>query len=305
MTAILQLHIFSWFDRNTIRHLRIPFSLLLMPVYMFALSQADQFIWPDAVAGFLILHFLLFPSTNGYNSYEDRDSSSIGGLKYPPRVSRNLFKVTLVMDFLAIGSGFWISFPFVMMTTLFIVMSRVYSFRQIRLKKYPVSAFIIVFIFQGGFVYLMASESITHVFKNHSFSYNHLICMLISSFFMGSMYPLTQIYQHESDRKDGIVSISAKLGYFGTFVFSGVLFALGTGLMCYYFLNIHQAGAILLFAIFIIPVVLRMAKWFNGVKSNPLNADYDHTMQMNRWSAWSMNLFFITLFVINITANYS
>jgi 1,4-dihydroxy-2-naphthoate polyprenyltransferase len=292
---------FSWLDINTIRHLRIPFSLLLMPVYLFALSQADVIIWKNAFTGFLILHILLFPSTNGYNSYQDRDTSSIGGLKHPPVVTRNLFKVTLVMDFLAMLAGMLISVPFMIMIAIFVLMSRLYSYRQIRLKKYPVTAFIIVFIFQGGFVYLMATEAVMHVFRNHAFTLNHLICMMISSFFMGSMYPLTQIYQHESDRSDGIISLSAKLGYLGTFLFSGILFGLGTGLMIYYFLKIHQPVAILLFLVLICPVALRMAYWFKRVQSDPSYADYDHTMQMNRWSAISMNLFFTTLFVMNVT----
>ncbi len=301
MAVIQRFPGFSWLDINTIRHLRFPFSLLLMPVYLFALSQADIIIWKDAFTGFLILHILIFPSTNGYNSYEDRDISSIGGLKYPPQVTRNLFKVTLAMDFLALFAGLLVSVSFMIMAAIFILMSRLYSYRQIRLKKYPVTAFIIVFIFQGGFVYLMATEAIMHVFRNHAFSVNQLMCMMISSFFMGSMYPLTQIYQHESDRSDGIISLSAKLGYSGTFLFSAILFGLGMGLMVYYFLKIHQPVAIVLFSVFISPVTIQMAHWFKKVQADPLCADYDHTMQMNRWSAISMNLFFATLFVVNIT----
>jgi hypothetical protein len=43
--------------------------------------------------------------------------------------------------------------------------------------------------------------------------------MSVASLFIGSVYPLTQIYQHEADKKDGVTTISYKLGYVGTFFF--------------------------------------------------------------------------------------
>jgi 1,4-dihydroxy-2-naphthoate octaprenyltransferase len=240
-----------------------------------------------------------------YSNYKDLDFNAYFETINDYKIKSILNKEKLdTMDFLALFAGLFVSVPFMIMAAIFILMSRLYSYRQIRLKKYPVTAFFIVFIFQGGFVYLMAMESIMHIFKVQAFSINHLICMMISSFFMGSMYPLTQIYQHESDRRDGIISLSAKLGYSGTFLFSGILFGLATSLLVYYFLKIHQPVAILLFSMFITPVALRMAHWFKRVRIDPLCADYDHTMQMNRSSAISMNLFFSTLVVMNITMNY-
>lgn len=86
-----KLNIISWFDKNTVKHLRIPFSYHLMPVFLFALSQALDVDLLNACIAFLILHLLIYPSSNGYNSYQDKDETSIGGLKNPPKVSINLF----------------------------------------------------------------------------------------------------------------------------------------------------------------------------------------------------------------------
>jgi 1,4-dihydroxy-2-naphthoate octaprenyltransferase len=55
--------------------------------------------------------------------------------------------------------------------------------------------------------------------------------MDVASLFIGSVYPLTQIYQHEADKKDGVTSLSYKLGYSGTFVFSGIWFSIATVLL--------------------------------------------------------------------------
>ncbi len=58
--------------------------------------------------------------------------------------------------------------------------------------------------------------------------------MLLSSLFLGSAYPLTQIYQHEADKKDGVISLSYKLGYKGTFFFSSILFTMASIFLFYY-----------------------------------------------------------------------
>jgi len=68
---------------STIKLLRIPFSFFLSPIYFFALAQVPQINWFNAVLIFLIIHFLIYPASNGYNSYMDRDTESIGGLEKP------------------------------------------------------------------------------------------------------------------------------------------------------------------------------------------------------------------------------
>src|ERR1035437_1166467 len=95
--------------RSTVQLLRFHFSFFLMPVYWFALSQVVSKNWGSAVLIFMILHFLVYPASNGYNSYMDRDEGSIGGLKNPPQPERQLFQITLFMDLAAIGLSFFIS----------------------------------------------------------------------------------------------------------------------------------------------------------------------------------------------------
>ena len=49
--------------------------------------------------------------------------------------------------------------------------------------------------------------------------------LLACSLQIAGVYPLTQIYQHEQDLADGVTTISYKLGYKGTFIFSAIMFA--------------------------------------------------------------------------------
>lgn len=292
------LPIFSWFDKSTVRHLRFPFSFFLLPVFLFALSQSTATNWQTTVVAFVILHLLIFPSSNGYNSYQDRDETSIGGLKYPPKVSINLYYVTLLFDIVGVLAALTVSVYFSLLVLIFILMSRAYSYRKLRLKKYPVTGFLTVFIFQGAFVYLMAFGAITD-FRVELLTINNLICMMVSSLFIGSMYPLTQIYQHEADKKDGVISISYKLGYKGTFVFSGILFFIGTIFLYYYFNLKNQDVALLLFLIFMLPVMLKLSIWFSKVRTDKEHANYENTMSMNILTSAIMNLFFVLLILNN------
>ncbi|MDB5281229.1 MAG: 1,4-dihydroxy-2-naphthoate octaprenyltransferase, partial [Bacteroidota bacterium] len=72
------------FDRDTIIHLRIPFSLFLFPVFCFAVSQSPEINWVNTLVIFVALHFFIYPGSNVYNSYMDEDKGSIGGLEKPP-----------------------------------------------------------------------------------------------------------------------------------------------------------------------------------------------------------------------------
>jgi len=97
-----------------------------MPVYWFAVSQVNNIIWKDAILIFIILHLLVYPSSNGYNSYMDRDTGSIGGLKSPLRPTKQLFYVSVVMDIIAVALSFYITWIFATGILLYILASRAY-----------------------------------------------------------------------------------------------------------------------------------------------------------------------------------
>ena len=242
---------------------------------------------------------MLYPSSNGYNSYQDRDETSIGGLKYPPKISKNLFKATLLLDILAVIASLLVSIWFSLFSLIFILVSRSYSSRRIRLKKYPIIGFITVFIFQGAFVYLMAASAISNFSFEYYFTLTNIICMCVASLFIGSIYPLTQIYQHEADKKDGVISLSYKLGYRGTFIFSSTLFTIASLLLFYYFGLKHQKAVFVIFLIIMLPVIVKLLFWFNEVRKDTQNANFENTMSMNLLTSICMNIYFVILILNN------
>jgi 1,4-dihydroxy-2-naphthoate octaprenyltransferase len=125
----------SMLHRSTLQLLRFHFSFFLLPVYLFALSQAPRIDTWNAVLVFIILHLLVYPSSNGYNSYMDRDETPIGGLETPLQPTRQLFLVSVIMDAAAVLLSFLISVSFALGIMLYILASRAYSYRGIRLKN--------------------------------------------------------------------------------------------------------------------------------------------------------------------------
>jgi 1,4-dihydroxy-2-naphthoate polyprenyltransferase len=289
-------------QKSTITLLRIPFSFFLMPVFFFALSQVPEINYQKAILIFIILHFIMYPASNGYNSYMDNDEESIGMLEKPPKPTRQLFYLTAVLDIMAVVLSLFVNFIFAFCIIANILASRAYSYRGIRLKKYPVTGFLTVIIFQGAITYFMVyyGSGFFLPTADSRLPINiPLHGMLISSLLFGGFYPLTQIYQHEQDSRDGVQTISYKLGINGTFVFSGIMYALAELVLFIYFNNRQQLEHFAILQIFFIPVLVYFIYWWKKVAGNRANANFHFSFRMNIVAALCTNTAFILLYFLN------
>ncbi len=276
---------------STIQLLRFHFSFFLMPVYWFALSQTKDISTSQSIMVFVILHLLLYPASNGYNSYMDNDTESIGGIKNPKPPTRQLFYVTLILDCLALLCSFFISLYFVFGVAAFIAASRAYSFRGIRLKKYAIGGYLTVIIFQGALVFFL----VMHGCSSQKLLNVPLIGMVAASLLVGGFYPLTQIYQHMQDKEDGVFTLSYKLGYTGTFVFTMLLYALSMTTLAIYLAQNGSFSNFLVMQIFLVPVLVYFFWWFYKVYYNKAEANFVNTMRMNILASVCTNAAFIFL----------
>jgi 1,4-dihydroxy-2-naphthoate octaprenyltransferase len=278
---------------STIKLLRIPFSFFLSPVYFFALSRVQHIHWGKAALIFFILHFLIYPASNGYNSYMDRDTESIGGIEKPPLPSRQLFLITIVLDTAAILLSVLISPLFAGVMLLYIGASKAYSYRGIRLKRFPILGYLIVIIFQGALTFWL-------VWQGSNFN-NTLLApwqgMVICALLIGAFYPLTQVYQHRQDFKDGVISISYKLGYTGTFVLCAILYFFAMLFMAQLFIMKYEWNKLLVVSIFFIPILVYFIRWFLQVRKNNKAASFKNTMLMNWLASTCTNSAFIILLI--------
>ncbi len=279
---------------STIQLLRIKFSFFLMPIYLFALSQINYInIW-KAILVFIILHFFIYPASNGYNCYMDKDTESIGCVEKPLPATNQLYYACIFLDIAGLLSGLLISNLFTLMLLLYILASKSYSYSGIRLKKFPLLSYIIAIVFQGGIVYLMVHISCS-MRQNNYFTF---LPMIASTLFVGSFYPLTQIYQHRQDTISNIKTISLMLGYRGTFLLSFFMSFTAMLLTAYYFASNLELDRFLVLLVCMFPSVFFLSRWYIKVRKNTEEANYKNSMKMNWIAATGSNLAFIIILII-------
>ncbi len=291
-------HKINWvLQRSSIQLLRFPFSVFLMPVYWFALSVPRQVKPGNAILVFFILHLLVYPSSNGYNSYMDRDTTPIGGVARPLQPTMQLLYITWVMDGVAILLSIFVSVFFAAGIACYILFSHLYSYRGIRLKQYPVTGYLTVILNQGALVFCLVYYFCANTVQPLQWQLPAAAALLI-----GGFYPITQVYQHAADARDHVKTISMLLGIRGTFLFCAGLYMLAFALLLHYFIHVHQLGKFLLLQLFFIPVIIFFLQWTSRVWRDSTKADFTHTMRMNLLASTCTNLAFIFLFILQQTS---
>jgi 1,4-dihydroxy-2-naphthoate octaprenyltransferase len=289
--------------KSTFLHLRIPFSFFLLPVFLFAWAVAPNVEVSNFWIAFVVIHIFLYPASNAYNSYFDKDESSIGGLKHPPKVSKELYYYSILFDVVAVVVG-WIAINWQFGLMLFIAgwVSRAYSHPSVRLKKMPWGSWWIAGFFQGYFTFLMSYVALhdTDIWSTFN-PFLQIPACLSTAMLMGS-YPMTQIYQHEEDAKRGDITLSLKLGILGTFHFTALAFSISTAGFFLYFYYYFGLGVSITHLGFLSPVLLFFGYWYLKVRRDRRFADFEHTMRLNLVSSVMLNLFFVSLGMFFATA---
>jgi 1,4-dihydroxy-2-naphthoate octaprenyltransferase len=284
-------------QRATWLHLRIPFSFFLMPIFLFSWSIAGPLVdWPKALLAFLAIHLFIYPASNGFNSYYDKDERSIGGLRNPPPVSRELLWASLAFDLAGVLLGWLVSGPFALALVVYGLVSKAYSHPAVRLKKYPLLSLFTIAVFQGGFTFLASFHAITGAGWAQLGATQVLFPAVASSVMLLGSYPMTQIYQHEEDAKRGDHTFSRLLGIQGTFVYTALVFGASVLGFFYYYTAFYSLHDAVMFGVALAPVLLFFLHWFKLVRQSPAHANYKNTMRLNASSAVCLSLFYMIFY---------
>lgn len=279
-------------SRSAILHMRFAFSFFLLPVFLFAYSQAPQVVPLNAILTFIIWHLLVYPASNGYNSYFDKDEGSIALIEHPPIVDKSLYYFSISMDIVAIMLAAIVSWSLFIAVLMYGLFSKLYSHPSIRLKKFPLISFLIVFVFQGACVYWSSYAAISGLDIFTRWNINFVIAGLICSFLIGATYPLTQVYQHNEDRKRGDKTLSIVLGIIGSFWFSAIFFLISMFLLLLYWYRLENMNNFWLFLVFVIPVIIFFFNWFQKVYRDPEEANFKNMSRMTLLSGGMMVVYF-------------
>ncbi|MEW6096596.1 MAG: prenyltransferase [bacterium] len=176
----------------------------------------------DLLIGLVLWVVLLNGGTLALNSAFDKDEGDIGYLNNPPEVPKylSLFSITLMIIGLILSYFFTLRF-FVAYLVCFIL-SILYSCPPIRLKAVPGFDLLINSLGYGAFT-LYGGWAVVNK------ELNATIIIILSSFFLlfAGLYPLTQIYQYEEDKRHGDRTFTVLLGEKRVLLFSIISITMG------------------------------------------------------------------------------
>jgi 4-hydroxybenzoate polyprenyltransferase len=199
-------------------HLRLPFQLLLAPVFLWGWllagdAEADSapgLGWTFLLA-FVAFHVFLYGGATAFNSYYDRDEGPVGGLERPPAVVPELLPFALAAKAIGWGVAALVNWPFFLAYGGFLGLSLAYSHPLIRLKARPIPSLLAVGIGQGVLAFLGGWAARRGEVASALGPVGVVGAVAATLLVLGS-YPLTQVYQVEEDRARGDRSLAVAWG---------------------------------------------------------------------------------------------
>ena len=151
---------------------------------------------------------------------------------------------------------------------------------------------------QGTGVFLISYQAINQAGIAELLDWKVLGASVLAGILLLGAYPMTQVYQHEEDRKHGDLTVSMLLGIRGTFVFCSLFQAVAAAGFTAYFWLIDGPMKGLLYLVCLAPMLVYFIRWQRMVARDPGKADFRMTMGQNFITSLSLNLFFLlALFV--------
>ena len=280
--------------RSTLIHLRLPFFFFLMPIWLAALAALPRagIDWAMAFQLFFVFHFLLYPASNGFNSYFDRDEGPIGGIAKPPEVHRSLLATCLCLDALGLAWAFMAGPLFGLATLVYGTGSKLYSWDRIRIKRRPILGWLMTGFGQGAFTLLSMAIVAGGGLGVLGRAPVLWAAGLITAFLLG-VYPLTQIYQHEEDARRGDLTISRLVGIRGTFVLAAACLGLASLGFVPWIAGMSGPLWATSFLLANLPALGYFLAWARRATRDPQAANFRSTTTMSLLASGLMNAWFI------------
>ena len=213
-----------------LQHLRLPFQLLLAPIFLLGawLSGAHR-SWPILLA-FLAVHGGIYGGMTAFNSYYDRDQGPIGFMKRVRPAPRPVRDLAIGIQLVAVGVLAAISPPAAACALLLVAMGIAYSHPRWRWKGNLGLSLAAVGIGQGILAFLIG-YLITPGGATGATSVRALIPATGAALVTLGLYPITQAYQVDEDRARGDRTLPVVIGWRRALWFSAVVVPLGGALI--------------------------------------------------------------------------
>jgi len=202
---------FAFLRHPFVRHLRLPFNLLLSPVYLWGVLLGGGRLEEAGVwLGYLAVHLFLYGGTTAFNSYYDRDEGPVGGMLEPPAVTAGLLPFSLIVQALGLPLALAVGWRFALAWLLLFLIFTAYSHPAVRLKARPIGALAAIALGQGAVGFALGWLAAAPAAR--LLSAEGLRGMLSTALVIVGLYVVTQSYQTLEDRRRGDRTLSVMLG---------------------------------------------------------------------------------------------
>jgi 4-hydroxybenzoate polyprenyltransferase len=294
--------------RHAIIHLRLAFSLVLTPLFVWGIYLAlpspasAPLPWLHILLCYLVIHVPLYGGMNAFNSYYDRDEGPIGALANPPPVDRAVLYAGLVCKVVALAAGLWLDLRFGLLIGVAILFSVLYSHPRWRWKERPVYAGAAIFVLQGLMGVLWGYTAATWtpgaapaLINIWPAGWVATIGVLGAATWTLGFYPLTGAYQIATDGPRGVRTLSVALGVQGCFLFAAIVTLLG-GLGVWVALLARGAyPATLASAVYIAGAALYIWRWYQRFGDGTPHENQRALMRLSYANGAVFTLIFLAL----------
>jgi 4-hydroxybenzoate polyprenyltransferase len=243
-------------------HLRLKYNFFILsaPYLLGAVYNGVENI-NVFILNFMVVHTFLYGGVNSYNSYFDNDDGPIGGLEKPPKMNKKMYFLSWLIQFVGLIISFQLGLIYILLYILAMILSWLYSGPKFRCKVRPILGLII------SSVGLCSVSTIMGFIAagGESFSLNLILGTLGNSLIILSMYPFSQVYQIEEDKKKGDNTFTVRYGVEGVRRMFNLFFIPGIFMVSYSILFIPYVPVLfMIIGIFAYLFIRKNIKNLNG-----------------------------------------
>jgi len=267
-------------------HLRLHYQFFILSGgYLLGGYLSDGMNAAQFWVQFLNVHILLFGGATAYNSWWDKDEGAIGGLKHPPKMKKWMHPISLL---LMVAGWIWSAFiglEYMLIYGVSLLLFWLYSTPRARWKGRPLLSLVAIGVSTGFNSVLMglwaAGGAITAAV---------LLSATGASFILLSLYPVSQIFQIDEDRRRGDETFTARFGLAKTKRFFEGSYLLGLSMLSVgFFLSEGGIGAVLfILGSFSFLIIRSLIKPMMGRKD-----EYQNVMKTKFFASLSFVLFLL------------
>jgi 1,4-dihydroxy-2-naphthoate octaprenyltransferase len=268
-------------------------TFIYLPLFLFAISQTHDLNWLHTGFFFVILQVLMHPSNQLQIANANMELSD--NKTDITQQAKNLITTSISMNSLAVVLSILIFSLEVGVGVLgYLLLSKLHNNNPIRLRKYAIISLLLTMTMQGVLLF-----ALTQYATGKLMLITNVFAIQACAFFVGFVYPLTQMHTNTDDLKRGDLTISIRLGLKGTFALCLVMFLLAISFMGLHFYNTRNVFHFYLFLFFLSPVAAYFFWWRKNTRLEPLVANYRFTRLFIIITTICMSLFSLVLIYLN------